>query len=142
LAKADFGKVAITEIKPTLILECLRKVEAEGIYETAQRLRAKVSADFRFAAASGVAEFDPAQSLSDARIRPKPKSRTAITEKMALGAVLRAIDGFEGQVKQTVATVLREVAFVPEIPILRAKLQRCPPVRPTSAANRPDCPSP
>jgi integrase len=66
MAKADFGKVAITDIKPVVVLECLRKVEAKGNYESAQRLRAKISAVFRYAIASGVAEFDPAQALSDA----------------------------------------------------------------------------
>ncbi|WP_375230378.1 tyrosine-type recombinase/integrase [Roseobacter sp. S98] len=81
MAKADFGKSAVTDIKPPVILECLRKVEAKVNYETAQRLRAKISAVFRFAVASSVADFDPAQPLCDALIRPKPKSRAAITEK-------------------------------------------------------------
>ena len=107
MAKADFGNLAITDIKPPVILECLRKVEAKGNYETAQRLRAKISAVFRFAIASGVAEFDPAQALSDALIRPKPKSRAAITEKSALGALLRAIGGFEGQVTTRIALQLQ-----------------------------------
>ena len=107
MANADFGKLAITDIKPPMILDCLRKVEAKGNYETAQRLRAKISAVFRFAVASGVAEFDPAQPLRDALIRPKPKSRAAITEKTALGALLRAIDGFEGQVTTRIALQLQ-----------------------------------
>ncbi len=107
MAKADFGKMAVTDIKPPVILECLRKVEAKGNYETAQRLRAKISAVFRYAVASGVAEFDPAQPLRDALIRPTPKSRAAITEKTALGALLRAIDGFEGQVTTRIALQLQ-----------------------------------
>lgn len=107
MAKADFGNVAITDIKPPMVLDCLRKVEAKGNFETAQRLRAKISAVFRFAVASGVAEFDPAQALRDALIRPKPKSRAAITEKTALGALLRAIDCFEGQVTTRIALQLQ-----------------------------------
>ncbi|MEL7206115.1 MAG: site-specific integrase, partial [Pseudomonadota bacterium] len=107
MAKADFGKTAITDIKPPMVLACLRKVEAKGNYETAQRLRAKISAVFRFAVASGVAEFDPAQPLRDALIRPKPNSRAAITEKPALGALLRAIDGFDGQVTTRIALQLQ-----------------------------------
>lgn len=109
MAKADFGKMAITDIKPPMILECLRKVEAKGNYETAQRLRAKISAVFRFAVASGVAEFDPAQPLRDALIRPKPKPRAAITEKTELGALLRAIDGFEGQTTTRIALQLQAI---------------------------------
>jgi integrase len=107
MAKADFGHVAITEIGAPLILQTLRKAEAQGHYETAQRLRSRISAVFRYAVASGIAETDPAQTLSDALVRHKPKSRAAITEKSALGALLRAIEGFEGQVTTRIALQLQ-----------------------------------
>ncbi len=107
MANADIGNLAITVIKPPVILDCLRKIEAKGNYETAQRLRAMISAVFRFAVASGLAEYDPAHPLRDALIRPKPKSRAAITEKTALGALLRAIDGFEGQSTTRIALQLQ-----------------------------------
>ena len=107
MAKADFGDVAITEITAPTILSSLRKIEAKGHYETAQRLRSRISAVFRYAVASGVAESDPAQTLSDALVRHKPKSRAAITGKPALGALLRAIDGFEGQVTTRIALKLQ-----------------------------------
>jgi integrase len=79
-AKVDFGHKAITEISAPMILDCLRKVEARGNYETAQRLRAKISAVFRFAVASGIAEADPAHALRDALIRPTVTPRAAITD--------------------------------------------------------------
>lgn len=107
MAKADFGDAAIVDITAPTILTCLRKVEAKGNYETAQRLRAKISAVFRFAVASGIAEHDPAHALRDALIRPKPKSRAAIVKKDALGALLRAIDGFEGQTTTRIALQLQ-----------------------------------
>ena len=111
LAKAitDFGQYAISEIKAPLILDCLRKVEAKGNYETAHRLRAKISAVFRFAVASGIAEVDPAHALCDALIRPSPKSRAAITDATALGGLLRAIDGFDGQPTTRIALQLQAI---------------------------------
>ncbi len=43
LANADFGRKPITEITAPMILMCLRKVEAKGNYETAHRLRARIT---------------------------------------------------------------------------------------------------
>ncbi|MFM2356045.1 MAG: hypothetical protein RLZZ528_1781, partial [Pseudomonadota bacterium] len=97
MAIADFGRKPMSEISSPMVLRCLRKVEAKGNYETARRLRAKISAVFRFAVASGVATSDPTYALKDALIRPQPKSRAAITDPGKLGNLMRAIDGFHGQ---------------------------------------------
>ncbi|MCI2399135.1 integrase arm-type DNA-binding domain-containing protein [Aliiroseovarius subalbicans] len=108
-AKSDFGHHAINEITAPMILDCLRKVEAKGNYETAQRLRAKISAVFRFAVASGIADADPAHALRDALIRPTPKPRAAILDAKSLGGLLRAIDGFEGQRTTRIALHLQSL---------------------------------
>ena len=98
IAFADFGKKPIAQITSPMILTCLRKVEAKGNYETAKRLRAVIGAVFRYAIANGSAETDPTYALRDAIIRPTVKPRAAITDVKALGGLLRAIDGFHGQV--------------------------------------------
>lgn len=67
IVKADFGHVPIKQVTAPMILESLRKVEAKGNYEIAQRLRSKVSVVFRFSVASGIAEADPAHALRDVR---------------------------------------------------------------------------
>lgn len=97
LANADFGRKPITEITAPMILRTLRKQEAKGNHETAHRLRARIGSVFRYAVASGLAETDPTYALKDALIRPTRKHRAAITDPKALGALLREIDGFEGQ---------------------------------------------
>lgn len=81
-----------------MILACLRRVEAKGNYETARRLRAKIGGIFRYAVANGVAQTDPTYALQDALIRPTVTPRAAITDPVALGGLLRAIDVFHGQV--------------------------------------------
>lgn len=106
LANRDFGRCAISEISAPMILSTLRKVEAKGNYETAHRLRARIGSVFRYAVASGIAETDPTYALRDALIRPTVTPRAAITDPTALGALLRAIDGFEGQMSTRIALQL------------------------------------
>ncbi len=97
LANRDFGSRPITEITAPLILKTLKKVEAKGNYETAHRLRARIGSVFRYAVASGLAEFDPTYALRDALIRPTRVHRAAITDPKALGQLMREIGGFDGQ---------------------------------------------
>lgn len=98
LANAEFGRKPIAEITAPMILRVLRKQEVKGNHETAHRLRARIGSVFRYAVASGLAETDPTYALKDALIRPTRVHRAAITDPKALGALLREIDGFEGQV--------------------------------------------
>jgi integrase len=109
-----FGNRPIAEVTSPMVLACLRKVEAKGNHETAKRLRAKIGAVFRYAIASGVVEHDPTFALRDALVRPKVKSRAAITEPKALGGLLRAIAGFQGQV--TTRLALRLISILVQRP--------------------------
>lgn len=97
MANAAFGRQPISKITSPIVLRCLRKVEVKGHYETARRLRSTIGAVFRYAIANGFAENDPTFALRDALIRPQVTSRAAITDKKALGGLLRAIGGFDGQ---------------------------------------------
>lgn len=97
MAITDFGSKPMSEITSPMILRCLRKIEVKGNYETAKRLRSKISAVFRFAVANGTATIDPTYALKDALIRPTVKPRAAILDPKALGSLMRAIDQFHGQ---------------------------------------------
>ena len=114
MAIAAFGDKPIAEVTSPMVLACLRKVESKGNHETAKRLRAKIGAVFRYAIASGVAENDPTFALRDALIRPKVKSRSAITDSENLGGLLRAIDEFQGQATTRIA--LQFLALVAQRP--------------------------
>jgi integrase len=98
MANDAFGSRPITEVTAPMVLDCLRRVEAKGNYETARRLRSKIGAVFRYAVANGVAETDPTYALRDALITPAVTPRAAITDPVQLGGLLRAIDAFHGQV--------------------------------------------
>ncbi len=103
MAIADFDKRPLNEITSPIVLQCLRKPEGRGNYETARRLRSSIGAVFRHAIAIGLADNDPTYALRDALIRPTVTHRAAITSPKALGALLVAVDGFDGQVTTKIA---------------------------------------
>ena len=103
LANAEFGRKPITEITAPMILRALRKQEAKGNHETAHRLRARIGSVFRYAVASGLAETDPTYALKDALVRPTRQHRSAITDPVALGNLMREIEGFAGQATTRIA---------------------------------------
>jgi integrase len=91
------GKRPIADITAPELLEVLRTVEVRGRYETARRLRSTAGTIFRYAIATGRAERDVAQDLRGALISPKTRHMPAITDPKKLGALLRAVDGHDGQ---------------------------------------------
>lgn len=106
MALTDLGNKPIQEITSPMVLHTLKKVENKGNYDTALRLRSTIGAVFRLAIASGLAENDPTFALRDALVVPKVKPRAAITEPKALGGLMRAIDGFDGQATTKIALQL------------------------------------
>lgn len=106
MAIAEFGSKPMSEITSPMVLRCLRKIEAKGNYESAKRLRAKISAVFRYAVANGAATTDPTYALKDALIRPTAKPRAAIIDSKELGGLMRAIDTFHGQTVTRIALQL------------------------------------
>jgi integrase len=111
-AISDFGNRPVAEIKAPEILEALRKIEKRGRHETATRVRSTVGAVFRYAIATGRAERDPSADLRGALITPTVTHRATIVEPNAVGALLRAIDGFEGQPTTRYALQLAPLVFV------------------------------
>ena len=93
----DLGERPIAEIEPFELLAVLKKVEASGRLETAKRLLAFAGRVFRYAVATTRAKRNVAADLQGALVAPKVKHHAAIIEPGAVGALLRAIDGFDGQ---------------------------------------------
>ncbi|MFN0022723.1 MAG: tyrosine-type recombinase/integrase [Parvularculaceae bacterium] len=110
-AYPDIGDRPIIDIKPAHVLEALRKVEARGRLESARRLRSTIGSVFRYAVATARAELDPTVALQGALLTPRVKPRAAITEPRALGGILRAIDGFDGQPTIRAALQLMPILF-------------------------------
>ncbi len=92
----EFGRRPVTDITPAELLHELKRQERRGRLETAKQLRAFASRVFRYAAATARAERDPAQMLLGALVQPKVKHFASITDARKFGALLRAIEDYEG----------------------------------------------
>jgi integrase len=111
-AVRDFGGRPIAEIRPAELLESLRKVESRGRYETALRIRSVVGEVLRYAVATGRAERDITVDLRKALVTPRVKHHAAVTEPSQIGALLRAIDGFDGHCSTCAALRMAPLVFV------------------------------
>ncbi len=111
LSKPKIGSRPISQITAPEVLDVLRGVEKRGRLETARRLRSTIGSVFRYAIATGRAENDPTGALRGALITPKVKHRPAFLDPAAVGAFLRAIDGFDGQASTVAALRLLPLVF-------------------------------
>lgn len=105
------GSKRVSEIKPIDVLTVLQEPEARGCYESARRLRSTIGAVCRYAIATARAENDPTIALRDALTKPTVTPRAAITDAKAFGALLRAIDGFDGLPTTVAALKLMPLLF-------------------------------
>jgi integrase len=104
------GERPIGEISALELLSVLRKVEETGRHETANRMRGLYGRIFRYAIATGRAERDPAADLKGALTTPVVQHRAALFSPDQVGALVRAIEGYEG--KQTTLAALRLAILV------------------------------
>jgi integrase len=105
-----FGDRPIARITARELLALLREIEGRGLYETAKRLRSTCGMVFRYAIATGRAERDPSVDLRGALTTHQVSHRAAIVDPAGIGALLRAIDGFDGQ--PTTQAALRLAAYI------------------------------
>lgn len=111
MANERLGNRPVTDISSAEVLEVLRRVERRGHLETARRLRSTIGSVMRYAIATARAENDPTVALRGALVAPKVKHRAAITDRRALGGLLRAIDGFDGQIMTRAGLQLLALLF-------------------------------
>lgn len=110
-ARPSIGERPIAEITAAEVLEVLRLVERRGRHDTANRLRAVIGEVFRYAIATARATNDPTFALRGALIAPKAKHRSAIIDPVEFGALLRVINGFNGQPTTIAALKLLALLF-------------------------------
>lgn len=110
-AYPTLGTRSIKDIDAPAVLRVLREVEVRGRYESARRLRSTIGSVFRYAIATARAQNDPTFALQGALTTPRVKPRPAVTEPKAFGAMLRAIDAFDGQPTTRAALQLMALLF-------------------------------
>lgn len=111
LALPDLGVRPITDITAAEILVPLRKVEAQGNYETARRLRAVIGQVFRYAISTAKASNDPTFGLKGALVAPKVTHRAALTDWKQFSALLRALWGYDGTPETRAALKLMALLY-------------------------------
>lgn len=109
---APLAQRPIGEISAPEVLTVLQAIESRGRYETARRLRAVIGEVFRRAVSTGRAQGDPTTSLIGALITPTVQRRPAIINPKDFGALLRAIDGYQGAPETRLALQLLALTFV------------------------------
>lgn len=106
------GAKPIDEIKAPELLEALRHIEKRGSLDTAYRALQDCSRIFRYGIATGRGERDTAADLRGALPPAKGSSFATITDPKEVGALLRAIDGYEGGIVVLLALKLAPLVFV------------------------------
>lgn len=99
------GSRPIGDIKPLELLQVIKKISARGALEQAHRVTQICSGVFRYAVANGKAEGDITRDLRGAIPPHKKKHFPTIIVPEKVGALMRAIDGYEGTF--VVASALR-----------------------------------
>ena len=111
LALPDLGRRPIAGITAPDILVPLKKVEAQGNYETAKRLRAVIGQVFRYAISKAATTTDPTYGLKGALVSPSVTHRAALTHWGAFEALLRAIWQYEGTFETQTALKLMALLY-------------------------------
>jgi len=106
------GTRPIAEITPPELLAVLRRIESQGILETAHRVQQNCGQVFRYAIATGRVERDPSADLRGALAPVKHGRMATITDPKKIGELLRAIDGYEGTPVAKCALKLAPLVFV------------------------------
>ncbi len=106
------GGMATSSITAPMLLESLRRIEDRGAIETAHRVKQICGQVFRYAIATGRGERDPSADLKGALPPTKPKHMATITSPDKIGELMRAIDGYQGNLITRCALKFAPLTFV------------------------------
>ncbi|ENF0835406.1 tyrosine-type recombinase/integrase [Escherichia coli] len=99
------GARPVGEIKPLELLNVLRKIEKRGALEKMRKVRQRCSEVFRYAIATGRAEFNPAADLSSA-LEVHKSNHFPFLKSDEIPDFLRALDSYTGSRLVQIATKL------------------------------------
>jgi integrase len=106
------GHEAIHTVTPAELLACLKRIEARGTHETAHRVYQNICWVFRHAAVTRRCTRDPSASLKGMLLPTHEQHLASITEPLAFGELLRAIDAYTGSHTVRMALRLAPLVFV------------------------------
>ena len=106
------GARPIADLTAPELLTTVRRIEKRGALETAHRALSNCGQVVRYAIATGRAKRDPTVDLRGALPPVRPTHFAAITEPKRVGALMRAIEGYEGSLTVRCALRLAPLVFV------------------------------
>jgi integrase len=105
------GARPVRDITAPEVLSVLRRIASRGADETARRALQDCGRVFRYAIASGRADRDPTRDLAGALAPRFVVHLPSITEPKAVGALMRAIDDYQGTFVTRCALRLAPLVF-------------------------------
>lgn len=106
------GARPVAEVSAPELLAAVRRIESRGAIDTAHRALQNCGQVFRYAVATGRAERDPSGDLRGALPPVRSRRFATITDPKRIGALLRAIEGYEGSFVVRCALKLAPLVFV------------------------------
>ncbi len=106
------GEMDIAKIRPRDVLAVGRRVEQREAFDSAIRIINLCGQVLRYALASQLVEVDVTSGLKGAIINKPTTHHPAITDPLQLGALLRAIEAYEGHFSVRGALRLAPLVFV------------------------------
>jgi integrase len=117
----QIGGRPIVELAAPELLAMLRKIESRGALETTHRALGNCGQVFRYAVATGRCERDPTRDLRGALSPVKGGHFAAVTTPAQVGALMRAIYGYQGTLTVQCALKLAPMVFVRPGELRRAR---------------------
>lgn len=105
------GARPVDAVEAPELLACLQRMVKRGTVDSANRVRAELSAVFRYAIATGRAKRDPAGDLRDALPKHTKTHFASVTEATDIAGLLHTIDGYTGDPCTLAALKLSPMLF-------------------------------
>lgn len=109
-----FGDKDFLEIKRLDIINLLQILQSQGIAETADRISNMLNSIWRYAAMLEIVEYNIIAAIDKKIILPARQKNhyPTITDPTEIGALLRAIDGYKGDINTKLALELSPYVFL------------------------------
>lgn len=106
------GNRPIAEITRGEVIALIRRVEARGVIETADRIKIYCGQIFRYALNLELIPFNPITDMRDVLSKRESGHHAAITDPKKLAGLMRAIDDFDGSFIVKCALRIAPLVFV------------------------------
>ncbi|HTV76656.1 MAG TPA: integrase arm-type DNA-binding domain-containing protein [Steroidobacteraceae bacterium] len=112
MASEELGKKPIAQIEVQDVLAVIQDIEEKGLIDTAHRVRGVISRVFKYAILTKRAKHDVVADIDKDELAARGEVHyPSITDPTQVGALLRAIDGFDGMAPTCAALRLAPLVF-------------------------------